>query len=309
MSDYILFAGSGNPALARAVADALGVPLGHCAIERFPDGETSVRVLESVRGKDVYLLQPTCPPVNDNAMELLVFADACRRAAAGRIHAIVPYYGYARSDKRHLRREAITASLMSLLMRQAGIDHVVTLDLHTDQIEGFFPGPFDTLTAVPTLCAALKPELPARAVVVAPDAGRVKLATQYAARLDVPLAVLHKRRDSGTETHVTHLVGEVEGCACVIIDDMIATGGTLVESIVALRDAGAASFRVAATHALLMRNALDRLADAGVDRVFVTDSVPPRQDARGILRVVSVAPLLASALRHLVQDESLQELF
>jgi ribose-phosphate pyrophosphokinase len=268
-----------------------------------------VRVLESVRGKDVYLLQPTCPPVNDNAMELLVFADACRRAAAGRIHAIVPYYGYARSDKRHGRREPITASLVSLLMREAGIGHVVTLDLHTDQIEGFFPGPFDTLTAVPTLCAALKPELPARAVVVAPDAGRVKLATEYAARLDVPLAVLHKRRDSGTETHVTHLVGEVEGCACVIIDDMIATGGTLVESINALRDAGAASFRVVATHALLMRNALDRLADAGVERVFVTDSVPPREDPRGILRVVSVAPLLASALRHLVQDESLQELF
>jgi ribose-phosphate pyrophosphokinase len=305
MSDYILFAGSGNPALARAVADALGIPLGRCAVERFPDGETTVRVLESVRGKDVYLLQPTCPPVNDNAMELLLFADACRRAAAGRIHAIVPYYGYARSDKRHGRREPITASLVSLLMRGAGIDHVVTLDLHTDQIEGFFPGPFDTLTAVPTLCAALKPQLPAKAVVVAPDAGRVKLATEYAARLDVPLAVLHKRRESGTETHVTHLVGEVEGRACVII----ATGGTLVESVNALREAGGASFLVAATHALLMRNALDRLADAGVERVFVTDSVPPREDPRGILRVVSVAPLLASALRHLVQDESLQELF
>ncbi|HEX6041375.1 ribose-phosphate pyrophosphokinase [Longimicrobium sp.] len=309
MSDYILFAGSANPALARAVADTLGVPLGDCAVERFPDGETSVRVLESVRGKDVYLLQPTCPPVNDNAMELLVFADACRRAAAGRIHAVVPYYGYARSDKRHGRREPITASLVSLLMREAGIDHVVTLDLHTDQIEGFFPGPFDTLTAVPTLCAALKPELPAQSVVVAPDAGRVKLATEYAARLDVPLAVLHKRRESGTETHVTHLVGEVEGRACVIIDDMIATGGTLVESVNALREAGAASFVVMATHALLMRNALERLADAGVERVFVTDSVPPREDPRGILRVVSVAPLLASALRHLVQDESLQELF
>lgn len=309
MAQYILFAGSGNPALAQAVSDALGVPLGRCHVERFPDGETTVHVLESVRGKDVYLLQPTCPPVNDNVMELLVFADACRRAAAGRIHAVIPYFGYARADKRHGRREPITASMVSMLMRTAAIDHIVTLDLHTDQIEGFFPGPFDTLTAVPTLCAALKPELPARSVVVAPDAGRVKLATEYAARLNVPLAVLHKRRESGTETHVTHLVGEVQGCTCVIIDDMIATGGTLVESVLALRDAGAAGFRVAATHALLMRNALERLADAGVERVFVTDTVPPREDPRGILRVVSIAPLLAAALRHLVQDESLEELF
>jgi ribose-phosphate pyrophosphokinase len=309
MAEYILFAGSGNPALAQAVADALGVQPGECKVERFPDGETSVQVLESVRGKDVYLLQPTCPPVNDNTMELLVFADACRRAAAGRIHAVVPYFGYSRSDKRHGRREPITASLVSLLMRAAGIDHVVTLDLHTVQIEGFFPGPFDTLTAVPTLCAALKPELPAAATVVSPDAGRVKLATEYAARLDLPLAVLHKRRESGTSTHVTHLVGEVEGRTCVIIDDMISTGGTLVESVQALREAGAAGFRVVATHALLMRNALERLADAGVERVFVTDTVPPREDPRGILRVVSIAPLLSSALRHLVQDESLEELF
>jgi ribose-phosphate pyrophosphokinase len=309
MADYILFAGSGNPALAHAVADALGVELGRCKVQRFPDGETSVQVLESVRGKDVYLLQPTCPPVNDNTMELLVFADACRRAAAARIHAVVPYYGYSRSDKRHGRREPITASLVSLLMRASAIDHVVTLDLHTVQIEGFFPGPFDTLTAVPTLCAALKPDLPARTTIVSPDAGRVKLATEYASRLDLPLAVLHKRRESGSETHVTHLVGEVEGRTCLIIDDMISTGGTLVESVQALREAGAAGFWVAATHALLIRNALDRLADAGVERVFVTDTIPPQQDPRGILRIVSVAPLLSAALRHLVQDESLEELF
>jgi ribose-phosphate pyrophosphokinase len=309
MTDYILFAGSGNPALARAVAEALGVPLGRCAVERFPDGETSVRILESVRGKDVYLLQPTCPPVNDNSMELLVFADACRRAAAARIHAVVPYFGYSRSDKRQSRREPITASLVSLLMRTAGIDHVVTLDLHTIQIEGFFPGPFDTLTAVPTLCAALKPELPRDTTVVSPDAGRVKLATEYAARLDLPLAVLHKRRESGTETHATHLVGEVRGRTCLIIDDMISTGGTLVDSVQALRDAGAAGFRVAATHGLLLRGALGRLADAGVERVFVTDTVPQQEDATGVLRVVSVAPLLASALDHLVRETSLEELF
>jgi ribose-phosphate pyrophosphokinase len=309
MAEFIVFAGSANPALAAAVVRELGVVPGACSVERFPDGETTVRVLESVRGKDVYLLQPTCPPVNDNVMELLSFADACRRAAAGRIHAVVPYYGYGRSDKRHGRREPITASMVAVLMRAAGIDHVVTLDLHTDQIEGFFPGPFDTLTAVPTLTAALGSALDGDAVVVAPDAGRVKLATQYAHRLDVPLAVLHKRRESGTETHATHLVGEVEGRTCVIIDDMISTGGTLVESVRALQEAGAVRFLVAATHGLLLGNAVERLADAGVERLLVTDTVPPRRDGRGIVRVVSVAPLLAHALRQLVQDRSLEELY
>ncbi|HEX8390715.1 MAG TPA: ribose-phosphate pyrophosphokinase [Longimicrobium sp.] len=309
MAEMILFAGTGNPALAAAVAAELGVQLGSCRVERFPDGETSVHLGESVRGRDVYLLQPTCPPVNDNSMQLLIFADAFRRAAAGRIHAVVPYYGYARSDKRTGRREPITASLVSLLMREAGIDHVVTVDLHTAQIEGFFPGPFDTLTAVPTLCAALKPELPADAVVVSPDAGRVKLATEYAARLDLPLAVLHKRRESGSDTRVTHLVGEVRGRTCLIIDDMISTGGTLVESIAALRDARATGFLVAATHGLLRDGAVQRLRDAGVSRLCVTDTVPPPEEGHGVLHVVSVAPLLAGALRNLSSSRSLESLF
>jgi ribose-phosphate pyrophosphokinase len=309
MAEMILFAGTGNPALAQAMAAQLGVRLGECRVERFPDGETSVHLGESVRGKDVFLMQPTCPPVNDNTMQLLILADACRRAAAGRIHAIVPYYGYARSDKRTGRREPITASLVALLMREAGIGHVVTVDLHTAQIEGFFPGPFDTLTAVPTLCAALRAELPPESVVVSPDAGRVKLATEYAARLDLPLAVLHKRRESGSETRVTHLVGEVRGRACLIIDDMISTGGTLVESVEALRDAGAAGFLVAATHGLLRDGAVHRLRGAGVSRVCVTDTVPPPDDATGILRVVSVAPLLAGALRRLSASSSLESLF
>jgi ribose-phosphate pyrophosphokinase len=309
MRECVIFAGSGNPELARAVSERVGMPLGRCSVERFPDGETSVRLLESVRGNDVYLLQPTCPPVNDNVMQLFAFADACRRAAAGRIHAVLPYYGYARSDKRHGRREPITASMVALLMKASGIDHVLTIDLHTTQIEGFFPGPFDTLTAVPTLCAAMRGELPADAVVVSPDAGRVKLATEYAQRLDLPLAVLHKRRESGSDTRVTHLVGEVEGRTCLIIDDMISTGGTLVESVQALRDAGAAGFHVAATHGLLLGNAIARLTDAGLQRVCVTDTIVQERDEGGVLRVVSVAGLLAGALRKLASDESLEELF
>jgi ribose-phosphate pyrophosphokinase len=309
MRECVIFAGSGNPELARAVSERVGMPLGECSVERFPDGETSVRLLESVRGNDVYLLQPTCPPVNDNVMELFAFADACRRAAAGRIHAVLPYYGYGRSDKRHGRREPITASMVALLMNAAGIDHVLTVDLHTAQIEGFFPGPFDTLTAVPTLCAALRGQLPANTVVVSPDAGRVKLATEYASRLNLPLAVLHKRREGGSETRVTHLVGEVEGCTCLIIDDMISTGGTLVESVQALGEAGAAGFQVAATHGLLLGNALQRLADAGVQRVCITDTIAQQGDEAGVLRVVSVAGLLSDALRRLAADESLEELF
>ncbi|HEU0015789.1 MAG TPA: ribose-phosphate pyrophosphokinase [Longimicrobium sp.] len=309
MDGVVLFAGKGNPALAAAVAEALGMPPGACVTERFPDGETSVRLLESVRDKDVYLLQPTCPPVNDHVMELLVFADACRRASARRVHAVVPYFGYARADKRDCRREPITASMVAGLMHTVGIDHVLTMDLHTSQIEGFFPGPFDTLTAVPTLCAALAPELPRDAVVVSPDAGRVKLATEYAHRLDRPLAVLHKRRESGTRTRTTYLVGDVEGRTCLLIDDMISTGGTLIESVSALRDAGAAGFVVAATHGLLLRNAVGRLTDAGVERVFITDTVPLPDDPRGLLRVVTVAGLLADAVRRLAVGGSLEELY
>lgn len=305
--DFIVFSGTGNPALADAVARELGVRLGGRQVERFPDGEVFVRLLESVRGKEVFVVQPTGPPVNDHLMELLAFADAARRSAAARITALVPYYGYARADKRNRRREPITASLVAALLRTAGVDHLVAVDLHTQQTEGFFPGPVDTLTAVPTLCDALRDRLPADTVVVSPDAGRVQLATEYAGRLDAELAVLHKRRRSGTETTVTHLVGEVEGRPCLVVDDMISTGGTLVESVRALREAGATGFRVAATHGLLLDGARERLAEAGVEEVWVTDTVPVDPDERA--RVASVAPLLAAAIRRFAADGSLRDLF
>jgi ribose-phosphate pyrophosphokinase len=305
--EMVILAGTAHPELSRRVTAELGVEAGPCTVERFPDGETSVHLEVSVRGKHVFLLQPTCPPVNDNLVQLFALADACRRAAAGRVTALVPYYGYARADKRYGRREPITASLVAALMRTAGIDHVVTVDLHTIQTEGFFQGPFDTLTAVPTLAEALRRDLPAGTVVVSPDAGRVKLATEYAERLDAPLAVLHKRRESGAETRVTHLVGEVAERPCLLIDDMISTGGTLVESVRALRGAGAPRHFVAATHGLLLDGAMDRLAGAGVEAVYVTDTVPlPAHEG---LRVVSAAPLLAAAVRQLATDASLEALF
>lgn len=307
--DFVVFSGTANPAFAERVAREMGVAPGGAEVERFPDGEVSVRLLESVRGKEVFVVQATAPPVNDHLVELLAFADACRRSAAGRITAVVPYYGYGRADKRSRRREPITASLVATLLQAAGVDHLVTVDLHTDQIEGFFAIPVDTLTAVPTLCRTLRGRLPEGAVVVSPDAGRVRLATEYARCLDAPLAVLHKRRESGTETQVTHVVGEVEGRACLLIDDMISTGGTLVESVRALEGAGAREFHVAATHGLLLDGALDRLRAAGVREVLVTDTVAVPREGEPPLRVASVAPVVASAIRRFLAHGSLGDLY
>jgi len=298
MARYTLLHGSANPTLAGRVARALGVDSGKAHVERFPDGEVSVSIEQSVRGRDVYIVQPTAPPVDDNLIELLVFADACRRSSAARITAVIPYFGYARADRREQPHEPVTASLVASLIQCAGYDHVVTIDLHTAQLEGFFQIPVDNLSAVELLCDALHAGgLPENAVVVSPDAGRVKTATEYANRLGLELVVLHKRRISGTATEVTHVIGDVRGRNCIVIDDMIATGGTLVESIVALQKAGARpSPRVAVTHALLLGDALERLVAAGVQEVLATDTIahPPTD----ILRVTSVAQLLADAIRH-----------
>lgn len=310
LTDFILFAGTSNPALVTAIAADLGVRPGACAVEQFPDGETAVRLDAPVRGRDVFLVLPTGPPVNDHLVELLAFADACRRSAAGRITAVVPYFGYARSDKRHGRREPITASLVARMMQVAGIDHVVTLDLHAAQIEGFFHIPVDSLTAVPTLCRAARDGLPAGAVVVSPDAGRVKMATEYADRLGVPVVVLHKRRVGATETAVTHVVGDVADRACLIIDDMISTGGTIARAVEALLAAGARpEITIAATHGLFVGDARARLSHEAVQRVLVTDTVAAADRAWPRLQIVSVAPLLAAAIRRIRADGSLEDLF
>jgi ribose-phosphate pyrophosphokinase len=304
----VLFTGSANPALAGAVARALGRTLGACTVARHPDGEVSVVLDQPVRRRDVYLLQSTAPPVNDHLVELLALADACRRAAAARITAVVPYFGYSRADKRHGRREPITASMVADLFQAVGIAHVVTVDPHTPQLEGFFRIPVDSLTALPLLCEALRSRLPVDAVVVSPDAGRVRMATEYAARLDRPLIVLHKRRRSGTETAVTHLVGDVRGRACLVIDDMISTGGTMAETIDALLEAGARpEIIVAATHGLLLPGARDKLSQAAVREIVVTDTV--EAEARPPITVVSVAPLLAGAIQRFLVDGSLSDLY
>jgi ribose-phosphate pyrophosphokinase len=248
--------------------------------------------------------------VNESLVELLAFADACRRASAARITAIVPYFGYARQDKRQGRREPITASMVALLLQAVGISHVVTVDLHTPQIEGFFQIPVDSLTAVPTLSKALSTRLPEGVVVVSPDAGRVKMATEYAQRLSAPVAVLHKRRESGTATKVTHLVGDVRDRPCLIIDDMISTGGTIAESIEALLSAGARpEITVAATHGVFVEGCRDKLSHKAVREVLVTDTIAVAAQGWEQLKVVSVAPLLASAIRRFAADSSIRDLY
>jgi ribose-phosphate pyrophosphokinase len=307
---FTIFSGTANPTLAETIAREMGIRAGACTVDRYPDGDVAVQLLESVRRKEVFLMQPTSPPVNDHLVELLALAEACRRAGAARITAIVPFFGYGRADKRHGRREPIMARVVADLLQVVGIDHVITVDLHTPQIEGFFHAPVDSLTAVPTLCRALRDRLPTEFVVVSPDVGRVGMATHYAQCLNAPLVMLHKRRVSGTKTNVSHVVGDVQDRACLIVDDMISTAGTVAESIAALLAAGARpDIVVAATHGLFVLDARDKLKHPAVREVFVTDTVSVRERDWPQLHVVSVAPLIAGAVERLLANGSLGELY
>lgn len=302
--EFSIFCGNANRKLAEAVARTIGVPLSAATVERFPDGEVSVEVREAVRDKDVFIVQSTAPPVNDHLMELLTFVDACRRASATRVIAVIPYFGYARSDKRHGRREPISARLVADLVQTAGIDHVITIDLHASQIEGFFRIPVDSLSAVSVLCDAIKRSLPAGTVVVSPDAGRLQMATEYAQRLKTSVVLLHKTRETGTETHVTHLVGDVRGRPCLVVDDMISTGGTIAEAVRQLVQAGAQpGIFVAATHGLLLSGAQGKLTTESMADVFVTDTIQQTIEGWPRLHVVSVASLLAEAIQRVTSDQ------
>jgi len=308
-NDVVIFAGTSNAELATRVAHDLGVKLGACQIELFPDGEISVRLDEPVRGREVFVLQSTGPPVNEHLVELLAFADCCRRSSAERITAVVPYLGYARADKRNGRRVPIMASMVADLMQVVGISHVVTVDVHTPQLEGFFRIPFDGLSSVPTLVDAVRVFLPEGAVVVSADAGRVSMATEFAHRLNTSVVVLHKQRESGSRTRVTNLIGDVRGRSCLIIDDMISTGGTVAETIDALLGAGARpEITVAATHGLLLEGAREQVGHKSVRNVFVTDTLPVTNNGWPQLHVVSIAPLIGEAIRQLMADGSLSEL-
>jgi ribose-phosphate pyrophosphokinase len=309
-NEFTIFSGSANPTLAATIGRELGSQVGACVLNRYPDGDVAVQLLDSVRRKEVFLVQPTSPPVNDHLIELLALADACRRSGASRVSAIVPFFGYGRADKRNGRREPIMARVVADLLQVVGIRHIVTVDLHSPQIEGFFHAPVDNLTAVPTLCRAVLDRVPDNLVVVSPDVGRMGMATRYAEQcLGASLVVLHKRRVSGSETKVTHVVGDVAGRACLIVDDMISTGGTIAESITALLAAGAGpEIIVAATHGLFVLDARKKLSHPAVREVIVTDTVSQKEKDWPQLSVISIAPLIAGAVQRSLANGSLGEL-
>ena len=306
-----LFTGTSNPALARSVADALGVPLGRAEVSRFPDGELRVELQETVRGHDVYLVQPTSPPAEAHLFELLLLADACRRAGARSLTAVIPYFGYARQDRRAQGRQPVAARVVVDLLATAGLERVVALDLHNRAMEGVFSMPLEHVSATSALVEAVRASLPENAVVVASDLGATKLAEQWARLLDLPAALVHKKRVSGDVVRVRDITGEVAGRAPILVDDMISTGGTLVAAARCLLDAGARpELLVAASHGLLVGDAVERLAQLPLRRLLVTDSVvvPADAAARLPLTVVSVAPLLAECVRRLERGESLSDL-
>jgi ribose-phosphate pyrophosphokinase len=303
-----LVATSAHPDLATGVARALGIPLARCKVDRFPDGEIHVELVDLVRDADVFLLGPTCRPVADHLLELTLLSDAARRAGAARITAVVPYFAYARQDRRASGRESIAARVVADVLVSSGIGRVVAVDLHDPAIEGFFSVPVEHLTAVPLLAAALKGSLEAE-VIVAPDIGAAKLAERYADALDLPVAVVHKSRLGPTHVRVRRLVGAVSGKSALVVDDMISTGGTVEAACEALLHAGATGpFTLAATHGLFVADCAERLARFAWRRVLATDSVPAA-DASGLaIERVGLASLLATAIDRLHAGASLAEL-
>jgi ribose-phosphate pyrophosphokinase len=307
-----IFSGNANPALTQEICHFLEFPLGKSRVSRFSDGETFCVIQENVRGVDTYVIQPTCSPVNDNVMELLIMVDALRRASAGSITAVIPYYGYARQDRKVAPRTPITSKLVADLIVAAGVDRIVSLDLHAGQIQGFFNIPFDHLFAMPALLDEhLRQNYSRDVVIVSPDAGGVERARAYSKRLDGTLAIIDKRRERANESEVMNIIGEVEGKRCLIIDDMIDTAGTLVNAAAALKKAGAKSVAACATHAVLSGPAVPRIKDSPLTEVVVTNSIPLSEEARvtGKFKVVSVARLLAEAIRRIHHSDSVSSLF
>lgn len=305
----ILLAGHGNQPLAQGVARALGVSLANCELSRFPDGEMHVDVRETVRDADVYLLQPTVPPIEANLLQLLLLADACRRGGAMRVTAVMPYFGYARQDRRATGREAVGARVIAEALRSAGIDRVVAVHLHTAGLEAVFSIPLEHLTAMPVLSTALASLPQAPGVVVAPDAGAIKLAQYWARVLNIPAAVVHKIRVGGDIVETHGLAGEVRGRRPLIVDDMISTGGTVAAAIAALLEAGAVpEVVVAATHGLFVGSAVERLAALPITHLLVTDTVSNTAPVDLAVQRVSVGPLVADAITRLHRGRSLSDL-
>jgi len=308
-----LFAGNANPALAHDVAKHLGTPLGRAYVGRFSDGEVNVELMENVRGRDVFILQSTCPPANDNLMELLVMVDACRRSSAAKITAVVPYMGYARQDRRvRGTRMSIAAKLVANMLSSAGVTRMLTIDLHAEQISGFFDIPVDNVYASPVLLGDAWRQSYKNMIVVSPDVGGVARARALAKRLDdADLAIIDKRRPRPNESKVMNIIGDVEGKTCVLIDDMVDTAGTLCQAAQALKDEGAVKVVAYITHPVLSGNAVDKISKSALDELIVTDTIPLSAAAKGCTRIrqLSVAGLLAETIRRIRDEESVSSLY
>jgi ribose-phosphate pyrophosphokinase len=312
MQQLRLFTGNANLELASAVANHLGIAIGKAHVGTFSDGEVNVEIGENVRGCDCFVLQPTCAPANTHLMELLIMIDALRRSSARRITAVIPYYGYARQDRKVRPRLPISAKLVADLISVATTDRLLCIDLHAGQIQGFFGIPVDNLFATPILLEAIRARYKTKPItIVSPDAGGVERSRAYAKRLDATLAIVDKRREAVNVAEVMNIIGDVDGRACVIVDDIVDTAGTLTEAARALKDAGASSVSAAITHPVLSGSAIKRIAESSLEELVVTDTVPLREDAKNCekLQVVTISSLLSEAIRRINNEESVSSLF
>ncbi len=313
MPNLVVFTGNANPELAKKVVSHLHIPLGAAHVGTFSDGEIAVEINDNVRGKDVFILQSTCAPTNDNLMELIVMADALRRSSAGRITAVIPYFGYARQDRRvRSARVPITAKVVADMITAVGIDRVLTVDLHADQIQGFFDIPVDNVYGSPVLLADIERQNYDNLVVVSPDVGGVVRARAVAKQLDdADLAIIDKRRPKANESQVMHIIGEVKGRDCVIVDDMVDTAGTLCKAAAALKENGAKRVVAYCTHAVLSGPAIENIRKSVLDELVVTDTIPLSEDARasGRIRQLSMSALLAETVRRINNEESISAMF
>ena len=311
-NDLAIFGGSASSELTEKICNYLKIRQGEATISSFPDGETVVKVEDDVRGKDCFVVQSTCPPVNDNVMELLIFIDSLRRASAKRITAVIPYYGYARQDRKTEGRTPITAKLVANMLAKAGTDRVLTMNLHADQIQGFFDIPVDHLTAAPVLARHFTDGPMRESVLVSPDVGNVKFGNEFASRIGSELAVIHKRRLTGDSTAAVSIIGNVDGKRVMMFDDMITTAGTVCEAARLVREHGAAGIYVAATHGVFAGPAVERLSALELNEIVVTDTIPIRSEVKKALAnltILSVADLIGEAIQRIHEHRSVSALF
>ncbi len=306
-----IFTGNSNPELARSICAYLGTELGNARVGRFSDGEIRVEIDESVRGADVYVIQSTCAPVNDNLMELIIMADALKRASAGSVSAVMPYFGYARQDRKSAPRAPISARTVTDMLSVTGINRLITMELHAGQIQGFFNGPVDHLYTSPVMLAYLKSLELTKPVIVSPDAGGVERARAYAKKLNASLAIVDKRRAGPNVAEVMNLIGDVEGCDAIVVDDMIDTGGTLVQGAKALKNFGARRVFAVSTHPVLSGPAISRISESCLEQVIVSDTIPLTSAGRACpkIKVLSVANILGEAIKRIHDLDSVSSLF